>query len=150
MISQPLIFEKLHQISSKTLYQLLENDLPIEILITFNRSAISIYLPTNGARKIAEAPRIKAYIDIGKSVFAKIPARYKAAPNSKTREFHIDKKCEIYNRFLICGQTLSSEASPSPSCFAAISACDWRVGEGGAGGFESKGVSSVGNDMVGS
>ena len=68
------------------------DDLPIESLTTLRRSPVSIYLPTRGEKTIAEPPRANAYTDIGSKVLGKMDARYKIAPNSKTREFHVDKK----------------------------------------------------------
>jgi hypothetical protein len=51
-----------------------------------------MYHPTAGAKAIAEMPRTRAYTDIGINVPGKIVARYSTAPNSKTREFQVDKK----------------------------------------------------------
>jgi hypothetical protein len=49
-----------------------------------------MYCPTAGEKSIAAAPRVRAYTDMGSNVFGKIEARYRRAPNSEAREFHID------------------------------------------------------------
>jgi hypothetical protein len=48
-------------------------------------------MPTAGAKAIADSPRTNAYTDMGISVPGNMVAMYKAAPNSKTREFHVSK-----------------------------------------------------------
>jgi hypothetical protein len=68
------------------------DDLPIESRTTCKRLAVSMYRPTAGEKIIAEAPRARAYIDRGSKVFGKMDARYKTAPNSKTREFQVERK----------------------------------------------------------
>ena len=71
--------------------------LQIDTLTTCHRLVLSIYEPTTGAKTKAERPRLKAYTDMGTNVPGKIVARYKTAPNSNTREFHVDQKCKTYN-----------------------------------------------------
>ena len=70
-------------------------DTPIETLTTCNRLPESMYCPTKGAKMIAESPRANAYADIGSRVPGKMLAKYMTAPNSKTRAFHVERKCEI-------------------------------------------------------
>lgn len=40
---------------------------------------------------------------MGSNVPGNMDAKYRTAPNSKTREFHVDRKCEIYRRWVIDG-----------------------------------------------
>lgn len=56
---------------------------------------MSIYHPTAGAKTIADNPRTSAYRDKGINVPGKTVARYRTAPNSKAREFHVDRKCDM-------------------------------------------------------
>ena len=54
----------------------------IEERTTFKRSPLSIIWPQAGAKIMAEAARIKAYLDTGRSVPGKMVAIKRAAPNS--------------------------------------------------------------------
>jgi len=74
---------------------LLEADvgnLPMENLTTWSRSLLSIARPIMGAKIMAETERTSAYIDNGNSVPVKMEARNSTAPNSKEREFHVERK----------------------------------------------------------
>ena len=75
--------------------------MPIENLTTARRFPLSIYRPTAGDKKIAAAERTRAYKDGGKRVPGNIDAMNRTAPNSKTREFQVDRKWEIYSRVLM-------------------------------------------------
>lgn len=66
----------------------------MELRTTCKRSPRSVYRPTAGARRMADRPRVRAYTDNGSRVPEKMVARYSKSPNSKTREFHVDKKWE--------------------------------------------------------
>jgi len=44
-------------------------------------------------------------MDMGRRVFGKTSARYNTAPNSKIREFHVERKWETYSRCLMAEDT---------------------------------------------
>jgi hypothetical protein len=71
----------------------------------------------------AEAARASAYVEAGSNVFGKILARKRNAPNSKRREFHAERKCEVYSSF----RTWLWLAMESDTSF---SGCAWGAGGG--------------------
>ncbi|OAF62539.1 hypothetical protein VC83_01048 [Pseudogymnoascus destructans] len=63
---------------------------------------------------------------MGSRVPGKIEARYSAAPNSKTREFHVDRKWDMYSRLVtLAGTWLSLLSSPVVPSGTTLSA--WAV-----------------------
>lgn len=59
------------------------------------RSPRSMKLPTAPEKMITDAALDKAYTEAGNSVPGKMVDRKRTEPNSKTRLFHVDRKCEM-------------------------------------------------------
>jgi len=56
---------------------------------------LSIKDPTLGDKTIAAPFLQSAYTDMGSNVFGKMEARKSTEPNSKRREFHVERKWEM-------------------------------------------------------
>lgn len=67
----------------------------ILILTTDSRSPWSIQDPTLGERTIAAPFLHIAYTDMGRRVLGKMDARNRTEPNSKRREFHVERKWDM-------------------------------------------------------
>lgn len=70
----------------------------MECRIALNLFARSTTDPNHEDRTTAASDRTKAYTEAYRNVPGKIVARNKTAPNSNIREFHVERKWEIYNR----------------------------------------------------
>lgn len=105
-------------------------DLPMDKRTTCNRFPASMYCPIADESSITDELRATAYTEIWRSVPGNIAARYSTLPNSKTREFHVDKKCDTYSRLEML-EAIPGGGASSVMLYLSFSSVISVVGVGG-------------------